>query len=91
MKKATRSLGVVLLCGWVLMRPPVKDGLKLDPLIPARDWTHVSSYDNASACEADKKANVDRLAKDNNPLSLVWSMALCIPADYIYPAKRGEQ
>src|SRR5262245_4208409 len=46
--------GALLLCGWIIMAPPVVDGPKgptVKEMAPIREWTHQSVYDTAYDCE----------------------------------------
>lgn len=63
--------GEALPCGWVLLSPPTKEGLKVDGKLAARlplsAWTQVTAFDSARECESEKgrwqKEALDQLGK----------------------------
>jgi len=85
---------VILLAGWLLMVPPSKtsvvDGrvsVKVDKDAPIDQWSQDSAYDTAGACQEGFAGLENRVIPE--ALGPAYIAAKCVPAEAVYPPKRG--
>ncbi len=94
--------GIILLAGWLLMRPPLTpDGAGVLSDKPVPEWTLLSSYDTVARCEAAREneyssavanalqahPNLTNVTRD--PLVQQALFAQCVPAEQIYPPENA--
>jgi hypothetical protein len=94
-----RGLGLLLLAGWILMKPPM---FMQAQSVPITEWEQISAYDTAADCEKKREEAIQQIRdygkleeKRDGKIDLhtaeMWRASLnsrCIPADHIYPPKK---
>jgi hypothetical protein len=95
-KNCRHAGAVVLLGGWLLMSPPIKDRdtWSFDSDAPITKWQQDEAFDHADSCEAALRSR-SKLAFDEYMKHIkrtfnenMWHYSntrRCVPADYIYP------